>query len=506
MNLRSLLTGALLGVCCLSVAPAPADAGKDDDTLNFVWRRDPQTLDFYNVLESSGLTLGVNVWDTLIYTNTETGEFEPLLAATWEWISPTELRFTLRKDVTFHNGEPFNADDVVYTVDMVTDKDNPVINQQMVAWIDRAEKIDDYTVSIFLKKPFAAALAYLAIGVPIYPNEYGAAVGKEGMATEPVGTGPYKVVSFEAGKQYTLEKWDGYFDGVKPKATIGTVVLRTLKDAQLRVAELMGGTADMAWDVDFDQAKQMDQMPNLTFRPVGTMRTQFLVLEPNGMKGPHPLTDIRVRQAIAHAINREAIVDNLLSKGSELTDVVCHPGMFGCVSDAEAYAYDPEEARRLLAEAGFADGFTVEMWETSSHTISEAIAGDLRNVGITANLHTVTWPAMYDAWTSGESLIAQSSTTHWSIKDVSITMSAYFGGNPQDIARDEELHALIDQANESIDPEERKAIYSQALARITENVYWVPLWNLSNNYVLNSDLDFTGAFDEIIRFNEASWK
>nr|WP_249730129.1 ABC transporter substrate-binding protein [Chelatococcus sp. YT9] len=443
----------------------------------------------------------------LLYVDIDSGQFKPLLAESWSWESPTELRFKLRQGVTFHNGEPFNADDVVYTISMVTNKESKVINQQMVAWIDRAEKIDDYTVSIFLKKPFAAALEYLATGVPIYPNEYHAKVGAAGMAKAPIGTGPYKVKSFEAGKQYTLEKNTNYFDGSpKGEPKVGTVVVQTLKDEQLRIAELMSGRADLLWQVPLDQAQQMGDMPNLVFSPVGTMRTQFLLLEPRGMAGPHPLTDLKVRQAVAHAINRDAIVKNLLSKGSEVTNLVCHQGQFGCASDFAGYTYDPAKAKALLAEAGYPNGFDIDIWETTDRFLSEAIIGDLRAVGINAKLRTVVWPAMYDAWTAGQAKMAQTSTTHWSIKDVSITMSAYFGGNPQDIAKDPAVHELIVKANASLDQAERKALYSQAIGRIVENLYWVPLWNKSNNYVHSADLKFSGSFDEIIRFYDVSWK
>jgi len=495
------------GVLTLGLGSGAALAGKANDTVVLAWERDLQSLDYYNVLESTGLTLAINVWDMLLYADISTGEFKPLLAESWEWVSPTELRFNLRQGVKFHNGEAFNADDVVYTVSMVTNKESKVINQQMVSWMDRAEKIDDYTVSIFLKKPFAAALEYLATGVPIYPNEYHAKVGAAGMATKPVGTGPYKVASFEAGKQYTLVKNEDYWNGSpKGKPKIGRIELRTLKDEQLRVAELMGGNADLLWQVPIDQAKQIGEMPNLVFTPVGTLRTQFLVLEPKGMTGPHPLTNLKVRQAIAHAINRESIVSNLLSEGSKVTNLVCHEKQFGCSSDFAGYGYDPAKAKALLADAGYPNGFTVEMWETTDRFLSDAIMGDLRAVGITANLRTVVWPAMYDAWISGQAKVAQSSTTHWSIKDVSITMSAYFGGNPQDVAKDPAVHKLIEKANASINPEERKALYSQAIHRIVENLYWVPLWTKSNNYVHNADLKFTGSFDEIIRFYDLSWK
>lgn len=506
--LRSRLLGMMATVAAaLLLSSAPSRAGKQDDTLTLAWERDLQTLDYYNVLESSGLTLAHNVWDMLVQLDPTTGEYKPLLATSWTWDSPTQITFKLRKGIRFHNGEPFDADDVVYTINMVTNKENKVINNQMVAWMDHAEKIDQDTVRIVLKQPFPAALEYLATGVPIYPNEYHQKVGKEGMAKSPIGTGPYKVVEFEAGKSYTLAKNENYFaDSPKGQPKIGKIVLRTLKDPELRIAEIISGQADLLWQVNKDQAEQLSQFPNLVFTPVETMRTMFLFIEPNGMAKKHPLTDVRVRKAIAHAINRGEILKNLMSEGSAILDLVCFPGQFGCAAKVPTYEYDPDKARKLLADAGYPDGFDVEIWETTDRFLTEAIMGDLQKVGIRTKVRTVVWPAMYEGWTNGEAVLGQSSTTHWSIKDVSITLSAYFGGNPQDTAKDKAVHELIAKANNSLDPEERKKLYGDALTRIAEGVYWVPLFTKGNNYVHSADLNFKGSFDEIIRFYEASWR
>ncbi|WP_180375620.1 ABC transporter substrate-binding protein [Mesorhizobium sp. 8] len=190
-----------------------ANAGKSDDTINVVWDRETTTLDFYYAIDHEALSLARNVWDGLVDRDPATGKILPNLATEWSWESDTSLVMTLREGVRFQNGEEFDADDVVFTMNYVADPANKVRSLMMVSWIAGAEKIDKYKVRIKLKYPLASALEYLSLGVPIYPNEYYAKVGPNGFATAPIGTGPYKVASFKPGVEYALERNDDYFKG-----------------------------------------------------------------------------------------------------------------------------------------------------------------------------------------------------------------------------------------------------------------------------------------------------
>lgn len=183
----------------LLVASGAAMAEKASDTLRVAFTKELENVDSYFNSSREGVVLQRAVWDGLIYRDPITNEYKGNLATSWEWIDDTTLEFKLREGVTFHNGEPFNADDVVYTVNFVAKEENGVKTQRNVNWMKSAEKVDDYTVRIRLKEKFPAAIEFLSGPVSIYPNEYYAEVGPSGMGLKPVGTGPYKVVSVVPG-------------------------------------------------------------------------------------------------------------------------------------------------------------------------------------------------------------------------------------------------------------------------------------------------------------------
>src|SRR5262249_34696634 len=160
-----------------------------------------------------------------------------------------------------------------------------------------------------LKAPFPAALEYLSGTIPIYPHEYYARVGPQGMSRQPIGTGPYKVAAAEPGKSFTLIRNDAYFAGSpKGKPAIGKIVQRTIAEMPTQIAELLTGNIDWIWQVPSDQAQKLSEMPGFTVRSAETMRIGYVGFDAAGRSGDTPVKNLKVRQAIAHAIDRAAIV------------------------------------------------------------------------------------------------------------------------------------------------------------------------------------------------------
>lgn len=241
----------LMTAMALTLGVHDADADKSDDTLRIAWGSNGvmHTADNYYGNTRAGIWFTKSVWDTLIERDPVTREYKGNLATDWTWIDDTTLEFNLRKGVKFHNGEPFDADDVVYTYTRMS-TDEGVKIKRLVNWIDTVEKIDQYTVRIRTKTAFPQAIEYLTGPLPIYPNEYYEKVGTEGMSKMPVGTGPYKVVKMKPGEEYTLVRNDDYnWGGPKSKAKIKHVVIREIPDIQTQVAELLAGGIDMTPDL-----------------------------------------------------------------------------------------------------------------------------------------------------------------------------------------------------------------------------------------------------------------
>ncbi|MGA1187628.1 MAG: ABC transporter substrate-binding protein, partial [Candidatus Puniceispirillaceae bacterium] len=253
-HVSSLLIGALLATGGASVA----HAGKSDDTLNVAIDRELESIDNYYNTAREGIIISRMVWDALLYRDPKTDEYLPNLATSYTWVDSKTLEFELRKGVKFHNGEKFDADDVVFTLNYVADPKNGAKPARNVNWWSSAEKLGEYKVRLNLKKEFPAALEFLSGPIVMYPNDYYGKVGPEGMAIKPVGTGPYAVTSVEPGKRYRFKKYDGHHSGSpKGKANIGNVVFRTIAESNTQLAELFSGGIDWIWKVKPDQAERI---------------------------------------------------------------------------------------------------------------------------------------------------------------------------------------------------------------------------------------------------------
>ncbi|NTG76932.1 ABC transporter substrate-binding protein [Agrobacterium rhizogenes] len=490
----------------LLLAPV-ANAGKANDTISIAFAKELEHIDPYFNTAREGVLLGNAVWDGLLYRDPKSGQYVGNLATSWSWVDPTTLELTLRQGVKFHNGASFDADDVVFTLNYMVDPKNGAKNTVATSWIKRAEKIDQFKVRIITNGPFPAALEYLAGPVIIHPHEYYAAVGPAGVATKPIGTGPYKVVSVEPGKHYVLKRNDDYFAAAKPKAKVETIDIRTIPDINTQMAELFNGTIDLVWQVPSEQADKMAGRGNFQVLNAPTMRVGYLSLDAAGRSGAkNPMTDVRVREAVYHAINRDGIVKALMKGTTEVINSACSPSQFGCATDVASYSYDPDKAKALLAEAGYPNGFEIDFYAYRDRPLAEAMIGMLAEVGIKANLKYLQYAALREKRIKEGVPMSFLTWGSNSIADASAITSEFFTMGGEDDARDKSLSDLLEKADSSVDPAERKTLYKQALSTIADKAYWVPLWNYSTNYIMSKDVSFTPTPDELVRFNEIGWK
>lgn len=492
------------------VAIAPANAGQKDDTIRFAYEQVPESVDpFFNNVRV-GVIMGQLVWDTLIYRDPNTNEYKGQLAKEWKWADDTTLDLTLREGIKFHNGEEFDADDVVYTLNFVAKPDNKVVTQTNVHWIAGAEKLGKYQVRVKLKQPFPAAIEYLAGPVVIHPNEYYAKVGPQGMNQKPVGTGPYRVVEQVQGKSIKLVANPDYPKELhKSVPKIKNLEIRFLPDRQTQNAEIMAENLDFIMGVQADQALALKSVPHLQSVEGETMRIVFLNLNTRE-DSPFPaMRDIRVRKAIAHAMPKVQMVRQLLGEKARLINVVCFPSQFGCDdTGAPIYAYDPNKARDLLKEAGFGPNNKLEFDIVSyrERDQTEAMIGALRAVGITANLKFMQYAAIREQIRANKVAVSHQTWGSFSVNDASASTPNFFKFGADDMARDPEIRDILEKADTSVDPAARKEAYRKALTLIQERVLAVPLYSLTTQYVANKALRFNTYPDEIPRFWEMSWK
>lgn len=485
-----------------------AQAGKADDTLNFAFKEELKSMDNYFTTDRVTIVMGRLLYDSLLYRDPETFKYKPLLATAYKYVDDQTIEFELRRGVKYHNGEEFDADDVVYTFNFVSDPANKVKTQRNVNWIERAEKLDKYKVRLITKTPFPAAIEYLAGPLPIYPNEYYAKVGPEAFGANPIGTGPYRVAEVDLGRKVVLVKNENYFEGSpKGKPSIGKIVQHTIPDKNTQIAGLLSGRLDWLWKVEPDQADKLKNMPKVNVKNGETMRIGYLQFDAANRTGTNPpVANLKVRQAIAHAIDRQTIVTTLLRGASRVMHSACFPSQFGCSQEVARWEYNPEKAKELLAEAGYPNGCQVDFYAYRNRPFAEAIMGYLNAVGIKTKLNWMKYTACRDKVRAGKVEMNFMTWGSYSINDTSAITGNFFKGGQDDTSRDADLTRLLDTADNSIDPEVRKEYYQKALQRIAEQVYWLPLWSYNYNYVYTKDLDFSPSADEIPRFVNSSWR
>ncbi len=320
-----------------------------------------------------------HICDDLLYRDPVTMEYKPLLAKSYKWVDNKTLEFELREGIKFHNGEPFDADDVVFTVNYVVNPDNKVLVQQNVDWMEKAEKLGPFKVRITCKKPFPAALEYLSGNVPIYPNEYYAKEGPKGFGLKPVGTGPYKVVEVEQGKRIVFKRNPDYFkESPKGQPAIETIVQRTIPELTTQIAELMTGGVDWIYMLPPDQMEKIGKVPGIETVVGEDMRIAFLQMDASKRCGETPFAKLEVRRAVNHAIDRAAIAKNLVGGASRVVDSACFPTQFGCEQNVMKYDYNPAKAKELLAKAGYPDGFETDFYAYRDRPFAEAMVGYLQ--------------------------------------------------------------------------------------------------------------------------------
>jgi peptide/nickel transport system substrate-binding protein len=502
---------AMLAACILvALSAGPAAAQAAQDTLRIAWRDAIPDLDPYYNSERTGLVVAQHAWDTLIYRDPATFQLRPQLATSWRYVDDTTLEFTLRPGVTFHDGSPFTADDVVYTVQVatgqVTTPGKTVAVPSNYAYLAGAERVDDAHVRLHLKYVFPAALEYIALTLPILPHAYRERVGAD-FSQHPVGTGPYRITDVDGTKSITLERNDAYFDGPKGKPAIKRLAIAEVADASAELAALLGGEADWIWMFSPDQLDALSRQPNLQVMRHEAMRVGYMTMDAAGRTGAdNPLTNVKVRQAIMAAVDRETLSRQFMP-GGRVLDAPCYPTQFGCdQSAATRYAYDPAAARKLLADAGYPDGFDTTMVGYLLPQWMTAIQGYLAAVGIRAKVEDLQVGDAVRRSNAGQNPLDLGSWGSYSINDVSAFLPVFFGGGGQDYARDPEVERLVRQGGATTNPDQRRAAYTAAIQRITDQAYVMPLFTYVITYAMTKEVNFKPYADELPRFYLTSWR
>ena len=391
----------MLAITAVSLGLA---AGAQAAQFRFADQGDSLSMDPYMLNESLLLSFTGNMYEALTGRNRKL-ELVPELATDWKQTSPTTWRFNLRKGVKFHDGSPFTADDVIFSLERARGEGSDM--KTYVGAIKEIKKIDDHTIDIITSQPFPILpeVIYLWRIMPKQWSEKNNATrpvdvrkGTENFAsTNANGTGPFMLKSRQPGVRTVLvpnPNWWG-----KPEHNLTEVVFTPIGNDATRVAALISGEIDMMQPVPLQDIARINANANLKVMQGPELRTIFLGMDQkrdellfSNVKGKNPFKDKRVRQAFYQAIDIEAIKKNIMRGAATPTGLMVAPGINGFVPELNArLPYDPEAAKKLLAEAGYPNGFEVTMncpndRYVNDGEICQAVAAMLARVGIKVNL------------------------------------------------------------------------------------------------------------------------
>lgn len=487
----------LLFAAALLLLPVPASADKAHDTLKVALTRQLESLDPYRTLSREAMAVSAMLFDTLVHRDPETLAYGPGLAASWRFPDPLTVDLTLQDGVQFHDGEDFDADDVVATVALLLQRRDDLPVPHLFGWLAGAERLDRLEVRLKLAHPFAPVLEYLSVLLPVLPDRYLAAAGEKGLEKAPVGTGPYRLVRRDGG-DLVFERFDRHFSAsLKGKPAIRTILVRPIRDENQRLAELLAGGIEWLGDSSRERYEQVRRIPHLQTVSAASLWLGMLAL--HGDAG-QPLADVRVRQAMIHAIDRQKLAQNQLGIDGRALAGPCHPKQVGCeTGGVPRYEASPQRARRLLAEAGYPDGITVILSGFGDRGLLEALQSDLAMAGIRATGRPESEDEQPGRLPAGRFQAAFVRWGSFGLMDVAATLEPFLAGDP-------DLAAAARKAAEEARPDARKSLYGRIVQRMMEQAYVVPLFSQPTRYAFAKGLRFPAFTDAIPRFYMAAWE
>ncbi len=478
-------------------ATAPAMAQTPPGVLIVGQIAEPKALDPAAVTAVNDFRILMNVYDGLVRYKSGTLEVEPGLATSWDISDDgTVYTFTLRDGVTFHDGSAFNADAVKFNFDRMLKEDHPYHDTGpfplsfFFSAVENVEVVDAMTVKFTLNAPYAPFLSNLAYptGLIVSP----AAVEKHGkdFGRNPSGTGPFKFAEWRSNEAVVVEKNPGYWDG---DAKLDAVVFRPITDANTRTAEMLAGGIDLMVEVP-PVALSEFQGDAFTVAEQAGPHVWFLIL--NAKEGP--FADKKVRQAANYAVNKTALVENVLEGTAAVAAGPTPPAFAWAYNESlSPYPYDPAKAKALLKEAG-AEGAELTFYVTEGGSgmldpvaMGTAIQADLEAVGLKVKIETYEWNTFLGNVNPGLEGKADMAEMAWMTNDpdtlpyLALRTGAWpdKGGFNSGYYSNPEVDKLLEAARAATDQAERAKLYKEMQVIVQDDAPWVFVANWKQNAV-----------------------
>lgn len=476
-------------------------------TLVFGRGNDSTSLDPSRVTEGESFKVTVNVYETLLNFGEKDTTVQPGLAKEWK-ASEDGLTYTfkLQEGVKFHDGTDFNAEAVVKNFERWANGDAekfPYYSSMFGGFKDDPERViesvtaeGDDTVVIKLTRPQAPFLKNIAMSMFAIASPTAFEKGDDQFERNPVGTGPFKFVDWKPNETITIEKFEDYWQKGLPK--LDRVIFKSIPDNSARLNSLIAGEIDLADGINPSDGAKIESDAKLQLFERPSMNVGYL-----GLTVTRPPFDKKeVRQAMNYAIDKQTIIDTFFEGRANVAKNPMPPSISGYNESIEGYEYNPEKAKELLAAAGLADGFEMELWAMpvprpympDGAKVAEVIQKNLADVGIKANIVSYEWATYLDKASKGE---ADAFMLGWTGDNGDADNFIYvlldqdnIGSNNYTYYKNEELHNILIEAQTEVDEEKRNELYKKAQEIIHEEAPWVPLAH--STPLLGASKDLTG--------------
>ncbi|MFK7860950.1 MAG: ABC transporter substrate-binding protein [Granulosicoccus sp.] len=486
----------VLGFVALALVLTPAVAR--DITIDLAG--EPSSLDPHMQWNPDSYYVYRNIFDNLV-TRNNAGDIVPQIATEWEQLSDTELSLTIREGVTFHDGSPLTAEDVVYSVKRITNPDfgSPQLGQ--FNKIADANVVDGNKVVLVTASPYPALMAQL-VKLSIVPMKVVETVGNEAFNAAPVGSGPYIFEEWNRGISVTLTANKDYWGEA---GAFDSAIFRAVPDAATRVADLLAGTADLVVSIDADAGAQMAGNEAVKLLSAPTERVGYVGLN---LDKP-PFNDMQMRKAASLAIDRLGITEGLLQAGEVPLSQMASPAHFGYSEDIPLFDYDPEQARAITAANPdlAATPATLATAPVFDQRIVQAIQQMLNDAGFDISISMSDMPTYLGIVRSEPSENSELSFGRWSCacQDADgITYPTLHSDSNWSRVNVPEIDALLDEARETLDKDVRQAAYTKVHQLVRENFYTLPLYQAAVLYGATAELDFEPTANESMFLNRMS--
>ncbi|MGH1359312.1 MAG: ABC transporter substrate-binding protein [Burkholderiaceae bacterium] len=495
--MKRLLTA--LGLACW-MAAAPVHAQTPSNVLLVGQIAEPKSLDPQAVTAVNDFRILVNLYDGLTRYKDGTLEVEPSLAESWTIADDGKTyTFKLRSDVKFHDGTAFDASAVKFNFDRMLDKKHPFHNTGpfplafFFSAVEKVNALDSHTVEFKLKDPYAPFLSNLAYPTGLMVSPSAVKENGKGFGRKPVGTGAYKFEAWEANSKVVVSRNPDYWGGSAP---LEAIIFRPITDANTRIAEMLAGGLDVMVEVPPDSLQQFRSNNDFTVQEQAGPHVWFLIL--NAKEGP--FANKAVRQAANYAINKKALVENILQGTAEVAAGPTPPAFAWAYNKSlQPYPYDPAKAKALLEQAGYkGEELTFFVAEGGSGMLDPiamgtAIQADLQAVGMKVKIETYEWNTYLGKVNPGLAGKADMAEMAWMTNDpdtlpflaLRTAASPDKGGFNSGYYSNKKVDELLSAARTETDQSKRASLYQEMQTIVKDDAPWVFVANWKQNAVVS---------------------